>query len=690
MRIVYSWGCESGVRGASGAVGRSRPVVHGFAWPCEAATAGKPSIRGQHRFRSTSSVASLTFPNRIVHSCGGRVRAGWRGEVERCHTMQQNCHRMQHPQKILAVASRAGSAGDGLHRVTELLQNVTAAKDFCLLSIRRHPKFRRSSSITSFHPSHFGSYTRAASECALRWPRAQNTKKRTRTTMRTNKSPSNRSALGAAPSTAQGTAPSTAQRSISSSCADARRAFSECHFCKRLTATRMSARARTLSGFELLSWESKPGAPYLIRPTNPGIADSFFRLTFRKRIVHFCGLDCTLRGGARFGGLPVITFPVTNSETIMITSHPPTDERTHQPAHEPMNPPTHQPSNTQFVSLCAKAPCARRKQRQIKTLRRRPQWRALSPGDKKRQTADACLAEKSRCRRQLDLSAPLKWKNRSASKPSTFDFVGELERCAPPPAVVAALLLHRFCFVNMNPKGGPLPHRVHFAFMLAPAAVALGRDAPPDRVGQGAGQYAVGVGLHLARHLLVGRQRLRRHSMIRLHFHQRTRQWLAVRYRLGLKDQARLQAVGPREWHQFEAHAGGVVPAFLRLHMVDDFHRVLKEELLFPHPDGRRCDDQRVVAAALGLEANLPRRDVLVTLAGNFRFLQGLGEVNSLAVRVEHCHAFRLRRVEQLMLEGMAPLKHNRHRLLALPGFRCRQEHQEVGMAHGDGNDAYN
>ena len=110
------------------------------------------------------------------------------------------------------------------------------------------------------------------------------------------------------------------------------------------------------------------------------IANSFFLLTFRKRIVHFCGQDCALRGGARFGVVQLVTFPVTNSENTMITSRPPTDEPTHQPTHETINPPTHQSSNTQFVSMCAKAPCLRRKRRQIKNLQRGPQSCALSPG----------------------------------------------------------------------------------------------------------------------------------------------------------------------------------------------------------------------------------------------------------------------------------------------------------------------
>src|SRR5579864_953609 len=57
-----------------------------------------------------------------------------------------------------------------------------------------------------------------------------------------------------------------------------------------------------------------------------------------------------------------------------------------KPTNEPVKPSTHQSSNAQFVSMCAKARCARRNWRQIKELWRGPQWCALSPGYKKRQS----------------------------------------------------------------------------------------------------------------------------------------------------------------------------------------------------------------------------------------------------------------------------------------------------------------
>ena len=179
-------------------------------------------------------------------------------------------------------------------------------------------------------------------ECALRWPRAQNTNKRSGTTMRTNKSPSNRpapspapgTAQRIAPGTAQGAAPRTAHRSISSSCANARRAHSEGHFCKRLTSTRMSARARTLSGFELMSGEIQPQ---------------------QRRITshHLNHSHCAHHN---------------------------------EPINQPMNPPT----STQFVSMFAKARRARRKPRQPNSLRRQPQWRTLSLGYKKSQSVIQC------------------------------------------------------------------------------------------------------------------------------------------------------------------------------------------------------------------------------------------------------------------------------------------------------------
>src|SRR5579864_2542226 len=84
--------------------------------------------------------------------------------------------------------------------------------------------------------------------------------------MRTNHNASNRTAHdtasstaqgtgpGSAPRTAPGTAPSPVQRTISSSCAKARCARSKQLFGKGLTSTRISAHARTLSGFELIAW----------------------------------------------------------------------------------------------------------------------------------------------------------------------------------------------------------------------------------------------------------------------------------------------------------------------------------------------------------------------------------------------------------------------------------------------------
>jgi len=67
-----------------------------------------------------------------------------------------------------------------------------------------------------------------------------------------NYDPTNRTALGTAQRTAPSTAQGTAQRTISSSCIKARGAHAEHQFYKGLTSTRMSALARTLSGFELM------------------------------------------------------------------------------------------------------------------------------------------------------------------------------------------------------------------------------------------------------------------------------------------------------------------------------------------------------------------------------------------------------------------------------------------------------
>src|SRR5262249_43319606 len=67
-------------------------------------------------------------------------------------------------------------------------------------------------------------------------------------------------------------------------------------------------------------------------------------------------------------------------------------------------------------------------------------------------------------------------------------------------------LFRRGRFVHEHPERRPLPHGVRLAVALALAAVARGGDAPPARLGERAGDDAVGVGLGAAGGLLCPRQ----------------------------------------------------------------------------------------------------------------------------------------------------------------------------------------
>jgi len=192
-------------------------------------------------------------------------------------------------------------------------------------------------------------------------------------TMRTSKSPAQRTA----PSTAQGTAPSTAQRTISSSCVKASCARPEYALRKGLTSIRISARARTLSGFERLGRfggsRASMGLGTWVEPDHPQIKVSQWpKMPWLK-----------IEKSGHFVSRRPCAGEVSPNGTIIRTLEP-MIEPMNEPINKPMKLPTRQSSSAQMVSKFAKAPCAGGEGRwQSKNLLRGPQWRALSPGYKK-------------------------------------------------------------------------------------------------------------------------------------------------------------------------------------------------------------------------------------------------------------------------------------------------------------------
>src|SRR5262249_35667506 len=114
------------------------------------------------------------------------------------------------------------------------------------------------------------------------------------------------------------------------------------------------------------------------------------------------------------------------------------------------------------------------------------------------------------------------------SRPPTMARSGRSPRCVQPTGVIQAspasrsscssrLLLARVgkdCFLDKDPESGTLTHRIALAVVLPFATVALSREAPPARLGQGTRGHTVGVGLYRARDLFIRRKRLRRYRIV--------------------------------------------------------------------------------------------------------------------------------------------------------------------------------
>src|SRR5262249_24576094 len=78
-----------------------------------------------------------------------------------------------------------------------------------------------------------------------------------------------------------------------------------------------------------------------------------------------------------------------------------------------------------------------------------------------------------------------------------------------------------FADVNMQPKGRALAEGIGLAVALARAGVALGGDAPPAGVGEGASEYTAPIGLGLEGDELVLRQLLGFERIVTLKLDQR-------------------------------------------------------------------------------------------------------------------------------------------------------------------------